>query len=100
MVVSLISNREKEFDFGKNVEEFTKFKDCLIKLSEKYGLGEIFFEKENCNQLNCFFIKAPKSWPLEKVRKIWRKVESESEEFAKKEDIMSIYMITHIVVEN
>ncbi len=69
MVVSLISNREKEFDFGKNVEEFTKFKDCLIKLSKKYGLGEIFFEKENCNQLNCFFIKAPKILARRKSKK-------------------------------
>ena len=69
MVVSLISNREKEFDFGKNVEEFTKFKDCLIKLSEKYGLGEIFFEKENCNQLNCFFIIAPKILAFRKSKK-------------------------------
>ena len=96
----MVSNHEKKFNFGKNAEELTKLKDCLIELSEKYGLGEIFFEEENYNQLNCFFIKAPKSWPVEKVRKIWRKVEYESEEFAKKEGIMPVYMITHIVVEN
>ena len=96
----MVSNRDKEFNFRKNVEEFTKFKDCLIDLSEKYGLGEIFFEEENYNQLNCFFIKAPKSWSTEEVRKIWRKVEKESKEFAEKEDILPVYRITHIVVEN
>ncbi len=96
----MTSNRDKEFDFGKNVEELTKLKDCLVDLSEKYGLGEIFFEKENYNQLNCFFIKAPKSWPIEEVRKVWRKIEKESKEFAKKEDILPVYRITHIVVEN
>ena len=30
----MVLNREKEFDFGKNVGELTKFKDCLIDLSE------------------------------------------------------------------
>ena len=96
----MFKNKEKEFHFKKNVEEFTKFKDCLIDLSEKYGLGEIFFEEENYNHLNCFFIKAPKSWSTEKVRKIWRKVEKESKEFAEKEDFLPVYRITHIVVEN
>ena len=96
----MVSNHEKEFNFGKNAEELTKLKDCLIELSEKYGLGEIFFEEENYNQLNCFFIKAPKSWPVEKVRKIWRKIEKEAKEFAKKEDILPVYRITQIVVEN
>ena len=96
----MVSNREKEFNFGKNAEELTKLKDCLIELSEKYGLGEIFFEEENYNQLNCFFIKAPKSGSMEKVRKIWRKIEKEAKEFAKKEDILPVYRITHIVVEN
>ena len=96
----MVSNRDKEFNFRKNAEELTKHNDCLIDLSEKYGLGEIFFEEENYNQLNCFFIKAPKSWSTEKVRRIWRKVEKESKEFAEKEDILPVYRITQIVVEN
>ena len=42
----MVSNREKEFDFGKNVGELTKLKDCLIDLSEKYGLGRSFLKKK------------------------------------------------------
>lgn len=85
-----------EFNLNMNFSpiDLNKLKNYLIHLSEKYGLGDVFFrpkEKNNRDSMAAFYIRAPIEWSFEKLSDVWDKVILESLDFSKKEGIIKTF---------
>lgn len=87
----------------QNDEFLSKLEQKLIKLSSKYGLGEILFREKNPlnnNSSNSFYIRAPKNWSNQEIFNVWEPISDEVHDFAKKEGVETLSEICSIIVSD
>jgi hypothetical protein len=87
----------------QNDEFLTKLEAKLIELSEKYGLGEVLFMERNplnMDSLASFYIRAPKSWPNQKIFDVWDLISDEVDDFAEKEGCDNLMEICNVAVSD
>jgi hypothetical protein len=87
----------------QNDEFLSKLEQKLIKLSSKYGLGEILFREKNPlnnDSFASFYIRAPKTWSNQEIFDVWDLISDEVDEFAAKEGHDNLMEICNVAVSD
>lgn len=74
--------------------DLKKFKDFLIGLSKKYGLGEVYFkpkDKRDWDSMATFNIVTPSNLSFDEIQRVSHMIVDESLEFSRNEGLMYIF---------